>query len=212
MNQRCSVCDTSIGSAGKFDDLAGMVQCTEIEEWEDAVDEKKGSRSKMVKRLSLGSHNCFLSIEGVCALMYDAIESTKSAYSYNYPKEEFDKKLKNVNIKRRVPDSDEVFLHQTMYPRKPEHLKDQFRLNGKFLYYCRKCAEEMNKETVQISVACYKCMEYLAKYKKDNEQVKQVTLEVENRNDYKKRASKVQKESRKRRIETRNSTRKKNKN
>ena len=89
MNQRCSVCDTSIGSAGKFDDLADMVQCTEIKEWEDAVDEKKGS--KTVKRLSLGSHNCFLSIEGVCALMYDGSESTKSAYFYNYSKEVFDK-------------------------------------------------------------------------------------------------------------------------
>ena len=200
-NQRCSIRDTSIGSAGKLDELADMVQCTEVKEWENEEDDEK--ESETVKRLSLGSHNCFLSIEGVCALMYNGSDSTKSAYSTNYTEKKFDEKLKDVNIRRRVPDSNEVFLHPTMYPRRPEDLKAQYRLDGKFLYYCRKCAEEMNKDTVQILVACYKCMEYLAKYKKNNKQVKQVTLEVENNDDLKKRASQVQQESRKRRRETR---------
>ena len=89
------------------DSVADMVLCEDLKQWVFPDDEKSAG-------LGLGGYNCFLSIDGVCALLYDGSKSIKTVYKKDnyytpkYIKEELIKLNKkfliscNKNAKNRL--------------------------------------------------------------------------------------------------------------
>ena len=181
------------------DGVAEMVPCEDLDQWEYPEEENSAG-------LGLGGYNCFLSLDGVCALLFDGSESTKSVYvkDNHYTPEYIEGELVKLNKKRRKKDNFEPFVHPIMYARKADYLLHKHKLNGKFLFFCGKCTKETNAvEEDKMSVACYKCIEYVEQKKGRKELLKTLKYATETNVEYSKRSEEVHKEERSERIRKR---------
>ena len=163
--------------------------------------------------LGLGGYNCFLSIDGVCALLYDGSKSIKTVYKKDnyYTPKYIKEELIKLNEKRRDTNNFEPFVHPSMYARKADYLLHQYKLNGKFLYSCGKCAKEpdaVKKE--KMSVACYKCIEYAKQKKGHNNLLKTLEHATEKNDEFNNRSEDIHKVERSERYKKRSKISEKN--
>ena len=91
-----------------------------------------------------------------------------------------------------------------MYARKADFLLHKYKLKGKFLFFCGKCTKEKKAiEEDKMSVACYKCIEYVEQKKGRKKLLKTLRHATETNVQYSKRSEEVHKVERSERAKRR---------